>query len=405
MKTIVHLCAFQLKALLRNKKGLLIYIFIPLILLFSLGLVGFQFFSQSEHVEPFKIAIVDHDGTFETRYIINQLTTHEQLQALIEPVSLSEEQAGEYMKSNMIAAMVIIPEDFSKHVARGKNIPIKVIGNSRKPLQANLVRHLMTSAASFASAAQSGINTVDFFIHKSNISNAERRSVYKENIVTYSLYVLGRNEIFVEKNIEGLHQRNLIQYYMISLFVLLIFIWSFSGITLMHGRIEGSLAKRLLSRNISSVVITISNLLSLTIFISVLSVLIGVVCLFLIDLISFYVLIRFIGYMIFSVFSFVTLFYFVHSMINSEKVYQLIGLIVVGVGAVAGGHVIPPAYFNGWVEVLHSVLINGKALQLMLSLFEQSSESNQSILIFLICTSVVFVGMTMLHAVREERNV
>ncbi|MEK1831946.1 ABC transporter permease [Priestia megaterium] len=108
------------------------------------------------------MAIVDKDDTAQTKYVIEQLTEGK-LRKILKPLYTNEQKAKQLLQQNKVAAIVMLPKGFSHDIAHGKNQPLYVIGNSNKPLQSQLFRYVMESAADYTSAAQSGINTVEAF--------------------------------------------------------------------------------------------------------------------------------------------------------------------------------------------------------------------------------------------------
>lgn len=117
---------------------------------------------------------------------------------------VDQNNALELIGQNSIAAVVIIPEDFSSSVADGRNKPVTVVGNKAMPLQSYVVRSLIQSAANLVSASQSAINSIYHFNEKAGLKGKELQQQYSESTMKILLEALSRNEIFDEtENMPG----------------------------------------------------------------------------------------------------------------------------------------------------------------------------------------------------------
>lgn len=65
--------------------------------------------------EPKKIAVVDYDGTFLSNDVINSLKSGN---LIIDKISLSKDEALDYVKKNNISTLIIIPSGFQDNVSR-----------------------------------------------------------------------------------------------------------------------------------------------------------------------------------------------------------------------------------------------------------------------------------------------
>lgn len=373
MKNSLVFSWLPLKILWENRKAAAILWLTPIFFLFILALIGKGVFQEENRISSFQIAIVDFDKTIETKLVIQQLTENEEISKLITTLQVNELQAEALMKKNKIAAIVYIPEGFSKGVSRGVNIPVRVVGNSERPLQAELVRILLTSAANYTSAAQSGINTVNDFMKEMGIPNEERIKEVKQTIVSFSLHVLGRNELFIEHKQNELFQQNIIRYYIISFYVLLIMIWSYIASIIVSGQIKDPIKKRLYSLGVSSFQTMVSTFVScvLLVFISALAFLFPLyIWGNLLDDVNKILLLA--GVSIVCIL-FSASFFILQSFFGNKKVYQAIGILFVLFGGFVGGHFIPTIYFPEWLVKFSHYSLNTWLFHFILAIFQNSS--------------------------------
>lgn len=349
---------------------MLILLLTPMLFLAGIGVICTKILNEKNHVEFFDIAIVDNDQTIETKYVIQQLLDSGNLSKAANVHQVDEHQAMALMEKNEIAAMVVIPEGFSEDVKTGTNTPVKVIGNASKPLQSQLVLHVLESAARLTSAAQSGINTVYHFLKEENSSSEVLQAEYKKNILSFSLHILGRGEIFEVKEKQNLFQQDIVQYYVLSFYLLLIMIWSFGFSYLLKGKSNESLRLRLYSRGITGFEEKIASLATSVVYLTFISILLSIPILMWIDQpISRSIVMA----TLLIVLTFVSFFMMVETLVSSEKLYLLAGIGLIIMGAIAGGHIIPTVYFPAWLENIGLYTINSWAFEFLLAIVGESS--------------------------------
>ncbi|TYR79751.1 ABC transporter permease [Priestia megaterium] len=370
MKILFFLFSFTCKSLLKNWKSLILLLMAPALFLIGAGLIITQTMKDEERVSKFPVAIVDQDNTPQTKYVIGQLTESEQLSQVIKPIYTDEQDAKKRLDNNEIAAMVVLPEGFSRSIAKGTNTPLEVIGNENKPLQSQLFRYLMESAADYTSAAQSGINTIDHFLNEAGVSEEERRSEFRKNILSFGLHVLDRGSVFEERIETSLFQQDIKHYYTISFFTLLLMIWSYSGLLFVKGIHPQSVLDRLTTRGVSRMHVHAAQFFAVFVLLLPLAA-----CLYLAGIIvlkvplasSYTELALAIAI---SLFAFLSLFTLLQSIVQNEKIYQLVGSALMIVSAVISGHLVPTVYLPHWLEPLQVWSLNSLSLQMMFSAFD-----------------------------------
>lgn len=392
--------SFYVKALFSTKKVIFAIILIPILFISGIGLIGSQLFQQESRVQPFQVAIVNEDPTFETKMVIKQLTDNDHLNQLMETIQTNQTHADELLNKNEIAGVIYIPKGFSGNVAHGENTPVQVVGNQRRPLQSQLIHYLLKSAADLTSAAQSGINTVNDFMVENDFPKDVRKKELRKNIVTYALHVLGRGQVFEEVKKASLFQEDILQYYAISFFILLLMIWGFCGQLLLSSRINQSVSLRLLSYGITQIQIIAAKFVALFLLVMGCSLIIGIPMIIWMELAPWsFVFGSILISLVFSLF-----FLMLESLFQREKVFLLLGVIFILVGAIVGGHLIPTVYYPSWLEQMSSYSVNAWALTFMLEIFhgEWTSSLSHSFKLLLL-SSCGFLFISILLNARKRR--
>ncbi|WP_154989336.1 ABC transporter permease [Priestia megaterium] len=369
MKIYFSLTLFTCKALLKDIKSLILLIMIPALFLLGAGIIISQTMQGEERVNRFPVAIVDKDDTAQTKYVIEQLTEGK-LRKIMEPLYTNEQKAKQLLQQNKVAAIVTLPKGFSHDIAHGKNQPLHVIGNSNKPLQSQLFRYVMESAADYTSAAQSGINTVDTFLEKGNVSDENRRAEFKKSLVTFGLHVLDRGSLFDEQIETSFFQQDMKQYYVLSFAALLLMIWSYGGWLLASETQPSPVLDRMKTRGVSFLHIYLAQLTALFVLLLAVSV------------VLFGSLIKglklpvtgtygelFLG-VSGSLFAFLCLFLLLRVLFLSQKAYQITGLLFILLSAILSGHVVPVVYLPDWASGFQKWSLNTQVLELLFYEFD-----------------------------------
>lgn len=378
MRNIRIYLLFQIKQILKKWKALLIFWTIPLLLLATSYLLIINLFHPEERLPSIKIAIVDMDQTLETEFVIQQLENNEQLKKNVEIYHTDKANAEKQMKEDAIAAIAIIPEGFSHDVRRGVNTPVTLISNEKRPLQSMLIRNLMDSAARLTSAGQSGINTIWDMLDEEGFSQKELNTEFRKSILSFSLHIIGRDAVFEEHEYSHLFLTNINQYYLLSFYVLIIYIWSFGSIFFIKHEDSEVFQTQLQLRGVTFFQQIAAKQLVLILMLVTPSILLGLIFQKFLSFQDRWELII-TGILISTAFS--TLFFLVHTVARKLKFYQIDGMLIMLVGVIIGGHLIPTVYFPNWIEKLSAFSVNGIALQHMFSIVSGVEKSGLSLIL------------------------
>lgn len=355
MGKTVALLLIQLKSVLKQWKLLLASFLVPIMLTFGVVLVVINVVKPDEDANPIPVAIVDHEKSMETGYIIEHMTSAEHIQSLLSVEMTTEEEAFQLLEDNEITAIMIIPEKFSRDLAVGINTPVKVVGNSQRPFQSQLVRYFMESASQFISAAQSGVNTVDAYLREADAPKDLVRQAFTSSIVDFTFHALGRNDLYEQEQVDELHTADLKQYYAGSVLIAIIMIWAFSSLWLTRSSIDETLLRRLLISGVTTSHRFKGRLLATSCMVWGETALLYPVLhwsqLFSNSL-TILLFLMVIGFL------FITFFLCIEAAINNEKGLLVGSALAMMIFLLLGGHILPPVYLPVWLETASSFIPN-----------------------------------------------
>lgn len=403
MKNSFIYTSFFIKVLWRNRKAATLLWLAPICFLFGIGIVVSSVVLDEKRLQAFQIAIINEDPTVETNLVIKQITESEHLSKMMQTIEVDRYKADEMLQNNEIAAVIHIPEGFSRDVARGKNTPVKVMGNNQRPLQAALVRHVMESAANFTSAAQSGINTVHYYMKELDIDKQERKAAISREVVSFSLHVLGRGVIYEENLMSSIFQTSLIQYYSFSFLVLLMMIWSFLGLLFLKGKVNQGIHQRLRGLGYSNVHGTVATMLA-TFFLVACSIWIITIFLFLyLKIDSFFSFLQVMAVSLVYICVFLCFFLLLQAIVKNVKLYIFVGVLVILFSTILGGHIVPSYYFPEAIQLISAFTINSWFLSILFSIIQEEVHTTTALLLFLFfLLAILLLFITLVMQRKEE---
>jgi ABC-2 type transport system permease protein len=262
MRQTLLIAHLTVKCWLKQPMPLFAMMLFPLLLL-GITYLGLKpLLDEKKWVEPFAVAIVDEDNTFETKLLMKQYEESEELQAVISFEKTDGKTASEMLADNEIAGMVIVPDGFTNGIRRGKNIPVTVIGNPERPFQAELLQQVMVSNANLITAAQSGANAAFHYLRKMGLSS-EEFATYRDAIITdFTLQALNRNKIYETETLSAFGGITPVEFYSLSGVLILLLIGGLFGMSLTARGEQTALRERLSLQGVRSSVFFFGNIIS-----------------------------------------------------------------------------------------------------------------------------------------------
>ncbi|MDF2630054.1 MAG: family transporter protein [Symbiobacteriaceae bacterium] len=235
MVQVLVLAFYDLKATLQDRWGTVLLLVMPplLVLLLAYGLAPLV--ERNHFVEPFAVAVVDQDGSYETRMLVHQLSASPALTDLVTVRTAGMDEADALIRANEIAAVLIIPQEFAAQMAQGVNLPLTVISNPSRPLQSAIIRQLAHSSASLVTAAQSGVVTVLTYMDEAGVSGDEYSQWYGRTVTAFSLTALGRTQLLAARLESATGPASALQYYALALGVLFLLVTGMAGLWNVRG--------------------------------------------------------------------------------------------------------------------------------------------------------------------------
>jgi ABC-2 type transport system permease protein len=217
----------DLKLFFKDWKAVVLFFGLPFAFISLFIFVLSPFLTHNRFVDFFSVAVIDNENTLESRMLTNQMINADTSMAVVNIIKATEDEAMEMLKNGQITAAIIIPEGFVKSMSEGENKPFKVIADSSRPLQANLIKNFMQSYADMVSAAQNGVMTAYVYYKEAYTSDKFYNDKYADVVTKFSLKALSSGEIFEDKIVSDIPDVTQYEYFTAALLVVFIM---FSGI-------------------------------------------------------------------------------------------------------------------------------------------------------------------------------
>ena len=153
---------------LKDKKAMAMIIVMPLILIFVLGAALSSSFSTGEGIKKFDIAFVDQDGGEFAEEFKNFLK-EDGIQKFIGLQELDYGSAEEKVKSGELAAMLVMPEGYSKAVKEGSATGIRIIQDPGSDFKNKIVESIVKSYTGVLSSITAASESADTIFKNYNL--------------------------------------------------------------------------------------------------------------------------------------------------------------------------------------------------------------------------------------------
>ncbi len=382
MNILLALIKNDCKIFLKDWKALILILIMPFLFIGFFSLSLSSYLNKSNFIDPFEVALVDHENSSQTRIITNQLKEVELFKKIL---YVREDEAVKLLYNNKIAAIIIIPKDFSESILVGKLNPVVVIGNKSMPLQAFVVKTFIESAANLFSSAQSALRTISYFCNKLGLN----LNVYQESIVDLTMRVLSRNEIYSEVTDMANYNLSPMEYYTASLTVIFLMFAGMPGMKMQVYEKCTGITKRLLS--------TTTKLWHIVLSKTIVSFLLSVLQFTVIIILTSFVFKDYWGAPVSSIIILFLCIIFaisawsilVASISNTPKTADVLGNLGILLMAIIGGNIYSLSTMPDFVRILSNFTISRHAMEGFMVLFS----SDPSLSIAWSSGSLILIGM------------
>lgn len=354
---VVALVTYKLKAVLKQPFPLAVMLLAPLFLAAFLSYGLEPLIADNRFVEPFQVALVDEDNSLETRTLIRQFEAADDFKKIVRFVRVDYAKGEQLLTEDGVAVLVRLPANFAQEMRSGKNVPIEVIGNAQRPLQASLFKSMLEAGLGLVTAAQSGINTVYHYLSEAGVDSEALSQTLKQLIADYSLQTLGRKQVFAEETVSALGGFSPHDYYAVAGDTVLLTFAGLLGLSQLGTAENEALQKRLALFGVRPLTAVVANFtfLSIVLLVQVAGVLLLLALLLdgsAFDLSASGSLLLLLVATFTAVLAVSALFTFFASLPLKEGAKALLALAAIVSMAVVGGAVLPLAYLPEVFETL-----------------------------------------------------
>lgn len=257
MSGLANMFKKDLKIILKDYKVLLLLFVLPIfaILIFSVGLS--PLLEHNAFIEPFRIVLVDNEGSAWTGLLATQLRNLE----VVEKVIFADEaEARKLIEKQEAVAAIIIPENLSESIDYWAPQAGKVMGSDLLFLQSQLVKNIAYVGSETVSSGLASLNVI-YNIEVANGYAAE--DIYKEINRAFEAFiniVLNRKAIISEETFYD-YDTNPVIFYALSLLSIFIMYSSIPCMKLLTDERQLGILSRLNTTPVKSRVTVASKLI------------------------------------------------------------------------------------------------------------------------------------------------
>ena len=160
MMKIVLIALKDLRIAARDKKGLLLLIAMPLLLIAILGSAFSGSFNNAPKIAAFKVGFIDQDHGQIAKALETVLYSDE-LKQIILPEAMTEASAREQIQNGDLSGAILLPPHFSEDVLKGtKQTTLQVLSDQGQDLQPLILESIAKSFVNHVNAQQIALSEI-----------------------------------------------------------------------------------------------------------------------------------------------------------------------------------------------------------------------------------------------------
>jgi ABC-2 type transport system permease protein len=200
MRTFAAILKNDLKIILKDVKALLLLLVMPVLVILVIARAMTPFLEQSAFVEPFKVALVDKEGSLWTGILSAQLKG---LKIIEKMMNTSENEAKTLIAEGEAAAAIILPENLSDSINYWKPVQGEVLGSSSLYLESQMVKNVALVGSTAVSSGIAALNAIYDYEQQAGFDND---TLYNDMVQANERFIgviLGRKTIFAESEYQA----------------------------------------------------------------------------------------------------------------------------------------------------------------------------------------------------------
>lgn len=243
---------------------------IMLLLIAAVTLIGLIFGTRYSVTERMKMGIADRDGSDYSTVLLSYFTDNSVFNSYMEVVVGSEPELETMFDRGELDLYVVIPEGFTENLIRINNLPIKAVIESGNRTKAVVYKNLLEAYASYISSSEVCCQTLFDMMLEQGYDIEEVREVNKDISVELIFTALGKDDMFLRRDIPRFKSLSLIDYYVMSALALLVmYCGLFAGLSYLKELLSKT-SVRLKTTGVSAGAQFLSKLITFTLLYTVL---------------------------------------------------------------------------------------------------------------------------------------
>jgi ABC-2 type transport system permease protein len=243
---------FDVKKYFSKKTDFILLTITPFIIIFLFSYALSSGLFNKKNIEPFHMAVVNKDESFETEFILKHLEESEAVRGLIKIEYASYDKAVNMLKNGEVAAVVVIPENMSQNINNEVLSEIRILESGNYPFQVSIIREILGKGIELINSANTVLNTMWGILGETGLEREYLVRRYNEMAVNFYLNILSRYRIICQKGfISSMEGFLPVEYYIISIVVIFIMLNSMFTIRTVQDDIENNTLGRLVQNGIT----------------------------------------------------------------------------------------------------------------------------------------------------------
>ena len=243
--TLFYMSLYEIKNKLRFSAQMLVTAVLAVVVVFGMVPVLEQVLADKLTSKQFSVAFADEEDSAYTRMIMETVLESAPIKSSFQTIAVDRETAMKMLENNEVAAVINIPEGFTRSMRSGEFKEIKVILNPKQPLYAELVKGGMESGGYLMSAVQNALYTVYAYISKLPISEEQIDKIFNREMFSMISYAINIDTIYERELKTPWQDMEVFDFYSISIILFFMTLYSAGMIYQWHESEENKLNGRM----------------------------------------------------------------------------------------------------------------------------------------------------------------
>ncbi|RCX16294.1 ABC-2 type transport system permease protein [Anaerobacterium chartisolvens] len=246
---VLHIALKDLKIIAKDIKALISLLLMPVFIMLILGTALGAIFEEDNGISKFPISVVDKDKGFDSQLFVGIIRDY--YGSIFELEEDTEEAAMKKLRSNKVAAIILIHENYTVNLSNNREVKVDVLSNNEEALKGTFTFGTANGYMNILSISRKGYHAFMETATASGNKDFIERGL-NGNIMMKIATRLSEELIeFKESTQKETKPISSLQYYSVAMLVMYILFSSVTGVTLMLQEKENRTLGRIIGAGVS----------------------------------------------------------------------------------------------------------------------------------------------------------